>query len=322
MLSMKPSLNLRQIEAFRCVMVSGSMVGAARLMNVTQPGVSRTISLMELRLGYRLFERRGRRVVPTPEAEALYREVEPLYASVDRIAQVAQDIRFQRAGALRVATLPALAQWLVPQAVSRFLAERPKVTVFLQSLPSRQIAEMVSTRQFDLGVVELPVSRPGIEIEPLPMAESMLLMPAGHRLAAFDRVSLRELDGEPMILLSQHSYLRYQIDEAFSSVGVAPRVVVETPSSSIAGAMVAAGAGLTLVSRWTAMPFAGPDVVVRPVAESLGSRTALIHPGMPTPAPIPLARAFGEQLRAMMEATVDLGGQGDDRTSATSPARG
>ena len=60
---MKPSLNLRQIEAFRCVMVSGSMVGAARLMNVTQPGVSRTISLMELRLGYRLFERRGRRVV-------------------------------------------------------------------------------------------------------------------------------------------------------------------------------------------------------------------------------------------------------------------
>ena len=181
---MKPSLNLRQIEAFRCVMVSGSMVGAARLMNVTQPGVSRTIALMELRLGYRLFERRGRRVLPTPEAEALYREVEPLYASVDRIAQVAQDIRFQRAGALRVATLPALAQWLVPQAISRFLAERPNVTVFVQSLPSRQIAEMVSTRQFDLGVVELPISRPGIEIEPLPTAESMLLMPSGHRLAA------------------------------------------------------------------------------------------------------------------------------------------
>jgi DNA-binding transcriptional LysR family regulator len=187
--------------------------------------------------------------------------------------------------------------------VSRFLAERPDVTVFLQSLPSRQIAEMVSTRQFDLGVVELPVSRPGIEIEPLPTADSMLLMPSGHRLAAFERVPLKELDGERMILLSQHSYVRYLIDEAFSSAGASPRVVIETPSSSIAGALVAAGAGLTLVSRWTAMPFAGPDVVVRPVVESLGSRMALIHPSTPTP--MSLARAFGDQLRAMMQAMAD-----------------
>ena len=67
MLCMKPVLNLRQIEAFRAVMLTGSVVGAARQMSVTQPGVSRTIGLMELRIGYALFERRGRRLVPTPE---------------------------------------------------------------------------------------------------------------------------------------------------------------------------------------------------------------------------------------------------------------
>jgi DNA-binding transcriptional LysR family regulator len=132
---MKPVLNLRQIEAFRAVMLTGSVVAAARLMSVTQPGVSRTIGLMELRLGYPLFERKGRRLVPTPEAEALYREVEHLYGSIERIGQVAQDIRFQRAGALRIATLPALAQWLVPRGITRFLSTRPNVTVFVQSLP-------------------------------------------------------------------------------------------------------------------------------------------------------------------------------------------
>ena len=52
-------------------MLAGSVVGAARLLNVTQPGVSRTIGLLELRLGYALFERLGRRLVPTAEAEAL-----------------------------------------------------------------------------------------------------------------------------------------------------------------------------------------------------------------------------------------------------------
>src|SRR5690606_38915260 len=94
MLWMKPKLNIRQIEAFRAVMLSGSVVGAAKLLNVTQPGVSRTIGHLELHLGYELFERRGRRIFPTPEAEALYREVERLYVGVEQIGQAAMDIRF------------------------------------------------------------------------------------------------------------------------------------------------------------------------------------------------------------------------------------
>ena len=55
--------------------------------------VSRTIGLLELRLGYALFEWRGRRFVPTAEAEALYREIEHVYSGIERIAHVAQDIR-------------------------------------------------------------------------------------------------------------------------------------------------------------------------------------------------------------------------------------
>lgn len=292
---MKPVLNLRQIEAFRAVMLTGSVVGAARLMSVTQPGVSRTIGLMELRIGYSLFERRGRRLVPTPEAEALYREIEHLYGSIERISQVAQDIRFQRAGALRVATLPALAQWLVPRAIARFLSSRPNVTVFVQSLPSRQIAELVSTRQFDVGIVELPLSRPAIEIEPLEPVPSMAVMPAGHRLASKRQISLKDLDGERMVMLSQHSFVRYQMDEAFSTLGVAPNVVLETPSSSIACALVAAGAGITLVSKWTAAPFAGADLVVRPVKEAIASRYAIIFPQVASR--MLLSDAFAKDLR-------------------------
>ena len=297
---MKPVLNLRHIEAFRAVMLTGSVVGAARLMSVTQPGVSRTIGLMELRIGYPLFERRGRRLVPTPEADALYREIEHLYGSIERIGQVAQDIRFQRAGALRIATLPALAQWLVPRGITRFLASRPNVTVFVQSLPSRQIAELVSTRQFDVGVVELPVSRPAIEIEPFDPVQSMAVMPASHRLAGKGKISLKDLDGERMVLLSQHSYVRYQIDDAFSALGVAPNVVLETPSSSIACALVAAGAGVTLVSKWTAVPFAGPDLVVRPVKQAIESRYAIIFPQLA--ARQTLAEAFANDLRAEIRA--------------------
>lgn len=292
---MKSNLNLRQIEAFRSVMVAGTVVGAAKLMNVTQPGVSRSIGLLELRIGYALFERRGRRLVPTPEAEALYREIEPLYGSLDRIAQIAQDIKYQRAGALRIGTLPALAQSVVPRGVARFLAARPQVKVYVESLPSRQIAELVSSRQFDLGVVELPLSRPAITIEPLDPMPMVVVIPTGHRLAAKRQVSLKDLDGERTILLSQHSVVRYQMDDAFSSLGVAPNVVLETPSSVIACALVAAGAGITLVAKPVPEPFVGTGLVVRPVKEDLASRCALIFPD--SMARMQLAAAFAEDFR-------------------------
>jgi DNA-binding transcriptional LysR family regulator len=81
-------------------------------------------------------------------------------------------------------------------------------------------------------------------------------------------------------------------------------VVLETPSSSIACALVAAGAGITLVSRWTAEPFAGPDIAVRPLQETLASRYAIIFPQMTTR--LLLAEAFASDLREEIRLS-DLG---------------
>ena len=66
---------------------------------------------------------------------------------VSMLAPCAQDIRFQRGGELRIATLPSLSQSLLPRVTTRFLLSRPNVSVFVQSLPSRQIADLVATRQ-------------------------------------------------------------------------------------------------------------------------------------------------------------------------------
>ncbi|MPM84187.1 hypothetical protein SDC9_131258 [bioreactor metagenome] len=295
MLYMKPALNLRQVESFYSVMRTGTVVAAARHMNVTQPVVSRAISQLESRIGYKLFERKGRKLVATPEGHAFYREAEPIYGSLDRLAQVAQDIRFQRGGELRIATLPSLSQSLLPRVTTKFLSTRPNVSVFVQSLPSRQVADLVATRQFDIGLIELPMARPSISVESLLPARSVAVIPAGHKLASKRQISVKDLADERMILLSQHSFLRYQIDDAFSKLGLAPHVVLETPHSNIACAFAAAGAGITLVSHWAAESFSGPNVVVRPVKEELTSRSAIIfpYPG----ARLMLADAFAKDLK-------------------------
>lgn len=292
---MKSALNLRQIEIFRAVMITGSITGAANLMNVTQPGVSRTVAILESKLGYALFKRQGRRIAPTPEALALYREVEKSYRSIELISQVALDIGLQKAGALRLAVLPALAHWLLPNVIARFLVTRPKVKVFFESMPSRQIAELVSTKQFDLGIVELPLFRSTIEIEPLDPIPYVAVIPVAHRLAQEESISLKDLHGERMVLISQHSVVRHQIDVMFSSLGVAPDVAIETPSTSLACSLAAEGAGIALASKWTAAPFQGSRVAILSIREAFGSNMAIIFPEFGDR--LALANAFAEEFR-------------------------
>lgn len=291
---MKSVLTLRQVEAFRSVMLAGTVVGAARLMHVTQPGVSRALAMLEMRIGYQLFERKGRRLIPTSQAQMLYREVEPLYNSLDRIAQVAHDIHIQQVGALRIAALPALAHSLLPKTIARFLSTRAKVSVFLHSLPSMQIADLVANGQFEIGVIELPLTRASIVTKPLAPSQSVAVMQPSHRLASRSSISLRELHGERMVLLSQHSVMRYQVNDSFSNLGVIPEVVVETPNSMLACALVAEGLGVTIVSPWTAGAFKTHGLVSVPIKEALTSRFAVVFPDNDTRSH--LADAFAKDL--------------------------
>ena len=150
--------------------------------------------------------------------------------------------------------------------------------VFVQSLPSVQIAELVSTSQFDVGIVEMPVSRPAIDIEELGASTAVVVLPVTHILAAQDCISIRDLDGERMIMLSQHSLARYHIDDAFSLAGVAPVVAMETPSSTIACALVVAGVGITIVSQSTAGSFISPGIAARPLVPSISFRFSVVFP--------------------------------------------
>src|ERR1700738_3691425 len=77
-------INSRQVEAFRAMMLTGSVTEAAKLMAVTQPAVSRLLRDFQALLKMELFERRGRGLVPTASATALYMEVERSFVGLER----------------------------------------------------------------------------------------------------------------------------------------------------------------------------------------------------------------------------------------------
>ena len=98
----------RQIDAFRAVMMAGSVSAAASYMHVTQPAVSRLLRDLEADLGFPLFDRAGGRLVPRKAAAMFFREVERVYVGLDQLLRVAQDIRALSEGVLRIGTVSSL----------------------------------------------------------------------------------------------------------------------------------------------------------------------------------------------------------------------
>src|SRR3954467_10843068 len=111
------ALNLRQIEVFRAVMCTGSLRGAAQLLFRPQPAVSRLLSQTETRLGFALFERIKGRLHATPEAKKLFREVQSVYAGIQRVNAMAEDLADNRHGALNIVSSTSVGQMFIPQAI-------------------------------------------------------------------------------------------------------------------------------------------------------------------------------------------------------------
>ncbi len=258
------SPNLRQIEAFRSLMATGSVTVSARQMGITQPAVSRLLRDLQERLGLKLLEKRGTRLVPTPEGTALYAEVERSFIGLDRIANAAAAIRSRRVGALRIAALPALANGFLPRFVGKFLARRPDIDISLHGLISPLVVDWVASRQCDLGFAELPIALPGLPVIRMPRLPRVAIMPKGHRLARKSIVRPEDMANENFVSLKLGSVSRYAIDEVFESRGV-PRVMrAESQLSEIICGIISSGYGVSICDPFTAAEFHSRGIVQRP----------------------------------------------------------
>ncbi|MFZ5782523.1 MAG: LysR substrate-binding domain-containing protein [Pseudomonadota bacterium] len=288
--------NPRQIEAFRAVVLTGGVGAAAALINVSQPAVSRLIRDLQNHLGLVLFERRGTGLVPTSEALSLYAEVERAFVGLERISQMARELRTRRAGFLRIAALPALANGFLPRFVGHFLKGRPKLDIVLSGLVSHAVLASVAQGQCDLGFAEASIEHAAVLREPMPPAPFVAVLPQDHRLARRKRLRPPDFEGENFISLGPSSLSRFRIDRLFAEHGVSRVVRIETPLSEIACALAGSGAGIVLCEPFTATEYATRGIVVRPFEPRIDFEFSTLVPANRSVPPV--AREFIDGFRA------------------------
>jgi len=268
---------LRQLEAFRGVMIAGSVTQAAQLLEVSQPAVSRLIAHLEQELGFALFKRSRGRLLATPEARFLYGEVERAMADLERIGQIAEDIRRRRSGHLRIACLPGFATSLLPRVIGRLLAERPGLTLSLQPRNNERIREWIAAQQFDVGIGSEFDGHPAIAHERLAV-RCVCVLPPGHALAARPVITPADLDDLPFVAINrEHAYFQ-QLKGFFDSAGASLNIRVETRQFAPACIMVAEGVGVSIVSEIDAAEYLSRGLVTRPVEPEVRFDLAILYP--------------------------------------------
>jgi DNA-binding transcriptional LysR family regulator len=270
-------MNLRQIEVFRATMLTGSISGAAKLLHVSSPAVSRLISTTEQRLGLTFFKRIKVRLYPTPEARRLFMEVDAVYQGVERVNEVAEDLVGNRVGHLRIACSPSLGQLMLPHAVKRFYQRLPDVRIVLHTQLPHILLQTVLTQQVDLGVAFIQETHPNLAQQPLCENRLVAALPKDHPLAAKPTLHLEDFRDQSFIGYGGDTQIGRLIRKHFLDHGLTIRAKVEVQQVHVACAFVQDGLGISIVDELSAMSPVWPNLVTRPLEPSASAPISMIH---------------------------------------------
>ena len=249
-------MRLRHIEVFNAVMLTGSVSGAARLINVTQPAVSRILQHAELQLGFALFQRTKGRLTATSEALTLYPHIERLFTQLDEVQRLAANLKTgDSARELRILTVLALSYEILPHAIKLFRVKHDDVPITVRALHSPQIVSALALQEADVGFLFSPVTHSALAQEHLADGRMVCVAPKGMltaRLLKRGSVGLSDLLKVDVIGLEVHDPVGRSLNQACreAGVGLEFKIVVQTYHSALA--LAHHGLGVALIDTCTA----------------------------------------------------------------------
>lgn len=260
--------NIRQLEAFVAVVERRNFTRAAKALRVSQPAVSFQIRALEESLGAQLLERLGRQVSLTPAGEVVYAEAKNILAAEERMREAVASLNSLHTGKVVVGASTIPGEYVLPRLAGEFKALYPGVQIALRIGESKKVADWLLDRTVDLGVVGVQVDNPQLSFTRIFSDELVVVLPAGHPLAAQEEIGLEQLLKEPFVLRGAGSGTRQVFEHALTDAGLSPdrlNAVMELDTTRAVLSAVEAGVGVSVVSRWSVAEL-GRSLVARPVA--------------------------------------------------------
>jgi DNA-binding transcriptional LysR family regulator len=273
-------MRLRHIEVFHAIMQVGTISGAAQVLHISQPAVTKVLQHCELQLGMPLFERVRGKLYPKPEAHRLFAETEKLNRDLQGIRRLAASLKGRAVETIRLVSTPTIAISVLPQAMTQWRKEFPTTRCELATHHTSEIVNTLRLGEADLALSLQDPRHPGIVAEPLAQGVMTVLAPTGTWRADEEGkpLSADGLTGE-LIGHTDNDPLGELVVAACEAQGLHPvfRTVVQT--YQIARSLVEAGGGMAVVDPFTAASALPSRVQHRPLEPAIPIQLYLLTAG-------------------------------------------
>ena len=264
-------MNLRDLKYIIAVADTHHFGQAAERCFVSQPTLSGQIKKLEEELGVTIFERTNRAVEVTPVGEAILAHARQMMEQADVIQQLARAQQDPLAGPLRIGAIPTLSPYLMPLVLMPLKKQHPQMKLVLSEELTDTLLQRLRNHEIDAALLATPAEEQDLETLPLFDEPFWVAYPRKHPFYTKDKITLRDLDHENLLLLAEgHCLAKQAMDVCHIKERQAQGDMADLRAASLETLiqLVSAGFGITLVpalamgGSWTT----GSGVVAQPLA--------------------------------------------------------
>ena len=260
-------MEIRQFEAFAAVHASGSVTAAARLLDRSQPVVSRQLQDLEHELGFTLFTRTRPQVTLTEEGREFLEEVRNVLSGLQQLEARSREIAEGRARPLRIASSLSISNSLLPAVLADVFNWDPgfQNKLYVDVMDSGQIVSALQDGDADVAFTSLPVELGRCQLHWCVQAPCQVALPSTHPLANTPLIKASQLVNDRVITPSNASRMRHRLSTALldpSQQGKQRQIIATSTMSAVM--MVRAGLGVALVDPCLVQHVHPDGVVYKP----------------------------------------------------------
>jgi len=240
-------LSAKQIEIFYEVYKHTSMTAAAQSLEISQPSISKTLGVIEKKLNFKLFLRKGKKLVPTHEADDLFEHASIVHSQLKSFNAIANTYKTRSVDFINIGTTPSLAEGIIPKIIKKYNKIKPEVKFNLINLNSIDLIEDRYKPDIDLTICFNSKNQPSSRSTILKEGFHSLVSPLNFNIP--DEVYIKDIKHHPFVEITNllSFYEESSISSYIKNNAINMNTIVKTDSYSSALSIVQDGMAIAIL---------------------------------------------------------------------------
>jgi LysR family transcriptional regulator, hydrogen peroxide-inducible genes activator len=211
-------MNLQQLEYIVALDIHRNHAKAANFCNVTQPTLSMMVKKLEDELGVKIFDK-AQPLKPTQSGEVIISRARVILQEIKNLREFIRDEKDSIEGEFRLGVIPTLAPYLLPKFLNEFLEKHPGTSFTVMELQTEELIRLLKTNRLDVAILVSPLDDREVREVPVFYEPILLYTSEGLKYSQQERVNLKSLSFEKLLLLEEGHCFRGQVENLCTARG-------------------------------------------------------------------------------------------------------